>query len=125
MDRASSLHQTIPAPTLPCIDPITLGDRLPFLERARSPFVSAGMTEAADVEASRRATSALCGSKRSEVSPRYWRKIKATQDPIEGNSRQLGWRGDLDANRLATPVEIDHQAGFGLRCPVALLARPS
>ena len=56
---------------------------------------------------------------------RYWRKIKATQDPIQRNRGQLAGRGDLDANRLATPVEIDHQAGFGLRCPVALLARPS
>jgi len=55
---------------------------------------------------------------------RYWRKIKATQDPIQRNRGQLAGRGDLDANRLATPIEIDHQAGFGLRRPVAFLARP-
>jgi len=66
-------------------------------------------TEAADVELA----GADFGSMRLEAGARSARVMAEDQSdarPIEATADNCGWRGDLDANRLATPVEIDHQA---------------
>src|SRR5439155_23600298 len=63
-------------------------------------------------------------SKRRQVSPRHSRQAQTTQDPVECRGGQFGWCSNLDANRFAASVEIDHQAGCRLLRTIALVARP-
>src|SRR5207253_5147252 len=83
--------RTTAAPTLPCIDPITLGGRMPSLERARSSLVSAGVAEAADVElagARLRLYAARSGARSARVtggrSKRRKTRFRATSDNLAG-----------------------------------------